>query len=136
MSDQLEDLSDEDANDAVIQLAMMISHRKKAVADGTVVIHDNGSATMKLAHPIEHDGHRVAELNLRRARAKDVVAVEGMKAEAKALRMLSLLSDVDEDTLGEMDREDFGLGAVLVLVPFEDGRPTGKKEPESSPPMA
>lgn len=134
MTDQFKELSDEEASEAMIQLAMMIAQRKKALANGTIVINEGGSMTMKLAHPIEHNGHRVEEINLRRARAKDVVAVEDMKSEAKALRMLSLLSGVDEDTLGEMDREDFGLGAVLVLVPFEDGQQTGKREPDSSPP--
>lgn len=134
MTDQFKELSDQDASDAMLQLAMLIARRKKALADGTVVMHDGGSMTMKLAYPIDHNGHHVEELNLRRARAKDVVAVEDMKTEAQALRMLSLLSGVDEDTLGEMDREDFGLGTVLVLVPFEDGQQTGKKEPDSSPP--
>lgn len=133
MSDQQE-LNDQEAGEAMIQLAMMIARRKKAVADGTIVVHDGGSMTLKLAHPIDHDGHHVEELNIRRARAKDVVAVEDMKPEAKALRMLSLVSGVNEDTLGEMDHEDFELGAVLVLVPFGDGPQTGKKEPDSSPP--
>ncbi len=47
--------------------------------------------------------------------------------------MLALLSGENEDTLGEMDREDFGLGAVLVMIPFEDGLTTGRKEPDTSP---
>ena len=65
--------------------------------------------TIKLKHPITADGREVAQLNLRRPKARDMIASDkggGSDAE-KELRLFSNLCEVTPETIGDLDLEDY-----------------------------
>jgi len=79
--------------------------------------------TYPLAYPIEReDGSQIAELILRRARAKDILAIErvgkrgGTDAEA-TLAFLASINNLTDDEIGEIDAEDL-VGASAAVVDF------------------
>lgn len=65
---------------------------------------------MQLKYPVEVDGKTISEINLRRAKAKDLRALEAAKDGAgieETFLMLSVLSDQPVAVIEELDVEDF-----------------------------
>lgn len=65
---------------------------------------------MKLKYPVEVDGQTVTEINLRRAKAKDLRALEAAKdgeGIEETFLMLSILSGQPVAVIEDLDLEDF-----------------------------
>lgn len=75
----------------------------------------------KLAYPIERsDGTEVAELVLRRARAKDIIAIESIAKKggsdiAATLAFLASVNGLTDDEMAEIDAEDYEAVARKVV---------------------
>ncbi len=71
--------------------------------------------TIELQYPIEVNGERVARLNLRRVTVGDL---EVMNREAddlgKAIRLLSLISDLSPEDVRRLDAADFNRASEAV----------------------
>jgi Phage tail assembly chaperone proteins, E, or 41 or 14 len=64
---------------------------------------------IKLAHPFEHDGQAVEQLELRRPKVRDMKKMTSGKGDVMD-RMLGLVADLAEitpDAVAEIDTEDF-----------------------------
>lgn len=65
---------------------------------------------MQLKYPVEVDGETISEINLRRAKAKDLRSLEAAKngeGIEETFLMLSILSDQPVSVIEEIDVEDF-----------------------------
>jgi hypothetical protein len=66
-----------------------------------------------LAYPVEHDGAPLTEVVLRRAKARDMAAIEKIAGEDKTGQMdqtigiIAVLSGLPADVVGDLDAEDF-----------------------------
>lgn len=74
-----------------------------------------------LAYPIERaDGSQINELVLRRARAKDILAIErvakqGGSDAAATLAFLASINNLSDDEIGELDAEDYAAVSERVI---------------------
>lgn len=65
-----------------------------------------GSKTIPLAVPIEHDGKRYEAVTLRRLKGRDFSQLQRL-GDDEDMGLLSLISDVPAEVLGELDGDDF-----------------------------
>lgn len=67
------------------------------------------TTSVKLTHPIQINGRQIAELQLRRPKVKDRLAVEKMNgAEAeKEVRFIANLCEVAPNEIEELDMSDY-----------------------------
>lgn len=65
-----------------------------------------GSKTIPLAVPIEHDGKRYETVTLRRLKGRDFSQLQRL-GDDEDMGLLSLISDVPAEVLGELDGDDF-----------------------------
>ena len=64
--------------------------------------------TIKLKHPITADGREVAELTLRRAKARDLERLDKVSGPiAKSVTLIADLAEITPDQVRELDAEDF-----------------------------
>lgn len=99
------------------------------------------SKTIPLEFPIERDGEApISNLNVRRAKARDIEAMDNAKKEGagevtQSLLMISLLTGITVDEAGELDAEDFAAVAEAVGDFFggTDDTPNGEASSPMSP---
>ena len=65
--------------------------------------------TIKLTHPITVDGVSYTELNIRRSKVKDRLAVSSMQGsnEQKEIHLFANLCNVSPDVIKELDEMDY-----------------------------
>ena len=73
--------------------------------NGAVV---RGRQTFALVHPVEHQDKTYAELSVRRAKVKDLIAAERQPGEiGREAALLAICAGVDFAVVGEMDVSDY-----------------------------
>ena len=73
--------------------------------------------TIKLDHPLEHEGQQIAEIKLRRAKVRDIERLDHVKGDVR--RLIILFSDLTEHPHGlfrAMDAVDFKKIGKVVEV--------------------
>jgi muconolactone delta-isomerase len=68
------------------------------------------SVTIDLAHPVSMDGQAVSKLEMRRAKAKDMVEAQSASSNQaeQELHLFARLTGINPEVLGELDMADYG----------------------------
>lgn len=85
--------------------------------------------TVKLQYPVTIDNVEYKELNIRRSKIKDRLAVASMKApdEYKEVRLFANLCEVPPQVIEELDEEDYIAVQKVYLSFFESTGTSGAK---------
>lgn len=65
-----------------------------------------GSKTIPLTVPVEHDGKTYEAINLRRLKGKDFLALQRLEGD-EDMGLLTAISDAPREVLEELDADDF-----------------------------
>ncbi|MBY8038589.1 phage tail assembly protein [Vibrio fluvialis] len=89
------------------------------------------TTTLKLEYPIEIDGKKIDELNIRRPLVRDqLIADKQNKDEAdKEIHLMSLLAGVDKEIIQLLDLNDYG-EVQKVIVGFRKKPSQSEKSSE------
>ena len=88
--------------------AYHLHSRKRHERKAMTTTHEDGSVTIKLATAVKHPDGDIAELKLRKPKAKDLRAMDKATGDiGKALALAQALSGVPLPYLEEMDGVDF-----------------------------
>ena len=84
---------------------------------------------IKLNYPVKIDETTYAELTMRRSKAKDSLAVVGMKTtdEEKEIRLFANLCEVSPDVITELDETDYAAVQKVYMNFFGSAATSGAK---------
>ncbi|PCJ57848.1 MAG: hypothetical protein COA65_08880 [Rhodospirillaceae bacterium] len=82
--------------------------------------------TIKLNHPVEHNGETIDEITLRRPKVKDLRKLDAIKGEVeKGVHLVSKLASLPSAVVDEIDAEDFVKISEQVADFLGGSLPTG-----------
>lgn len=84
---------------------------------------------LKLEYPINYNGQTINELNVRRSKIKDRLAISFMKCsdEEKEVRLFANLAEVTPDVIKELDESDYKEFQNLYLSFFKSAATSEKQ---------